>query len=56
MSDFLVYEQSGAVVTLTMNAPELRNALTGNTAVDEFVAAIARINADPTVQIGRAHV
>lgn len=51
MSDFLVYEQSGAVVTLTMNAPEVRNALTGNTAVDEFVAAIARINADPTVRV-----
>ena len=51
MSDFLVYEQSGAVVTLTMNAPETRNALTGNTAVDEFVAAIARINADASVRV-----
>ena len=39
MSEFLKYEQDGAVVTLTMNAPEVRNALTGNAAVDEFVAA-----------------
>ena len=51
MSHFLVYEQSGDVVTLTMNAPEARNALTGNTAVDEFVAAVERINADPSVRV-----
>jgi len=51
MSNFLVYEQSGAVVTLTMNAPEVRNALTGNAAVDEFVAAVERINADPSVRV-----
>ncbi|HOM11875.1 MAG TPA: crotonase/enoyl-CoA hydratase family protein [Rubrivivax sp.] len=51
MSGFLLYEQSGAVVTLTMNAPQVRNALTGNTAVDEFVAAIERINADASVRV-----
>ena len=51
MSNFLVYEQSGAVVTLTMNAPEVRNALTGNAAVDEFVNAVERINADPSVRV-----
>jgi enoyl-CoA hydratase/carnithine racemase len=51
MSNFLVYEQSGAVVTLTMNAPEVRNALTGNAAVDEFVQAVERINADPSVRV-----
>jgi enoyl-CoA hydratase/carnithine racemase len=51
MSNFLLYEQSGAIVTLTMNAPEVRNALTGNAAVDEFVAAVERINADPTVRV-----
>ena len=51
MSNFLDYAQDGAVVTLTMNAPEVRNALTGNTAVDEFVAACARINADASVRV-----
>ncbi len=51
MSHFLNYEQQGAIVTLTMNAPEVRNALTGNTAVDEFVAAVERINADKSVRV-----
>ena len=51
MSEFLKYEQDGAIVTLTMNAPELRNALTGNAAVDEFVAAVDRINADTSVRV-----
>ena len=51
MSNFLNYEHSGNVVTLTMNAPEVRNALTGNSAVDEFVAAVERINADASVRV-----
>ena len=51
MSDFLNYEQRGHVVTLTMNAPAVRNALTGNSAVDEFVAACRRIDADASVRV-----
>jgi enoyl-CoA hydratase/carnithine racemase len=51
MSPFLHYEQSGAIVTLTMNAPQVRNALTGNSAVDEFVAAVERMNADASVRV-----
>ncbi len=50
MGDFLLFEQSGHVVTLTMNQPEVRNALTGNSAVAEFVAAFERIAADPSVR------
>lgn len=50
MSTFLLYEQSGAVVTLTMNAPESRNALTGNNAPQEFVDACARISEDTSVR------
>jgi enoyl-CoA hydratase/carnithine racemase len=50
MSTFLLYEQSGAVVTLTMNAPESRNALTGNNAPQEFVDACARISDDASVR------
>ena len=50
MSNILVYEQCGPVVTLTLNAPETRNVLTGNSAPDEFVQACARINADPSVR------
>jgi enoyl-CoA hydratase/carnithine racemase len=44
MPDFLIYEQQGAVVTLTMNQPERRNPLTGNTAVAELLQAIDRID------------
>jgi enoyl-CoA hydratase/carnithine racemase len=47
---FLLYEQSGPVVTLTMNSPETRNALTGNTAPQEFVEACERITKDVSVR------
>lgn len=50
MGDFLLYDQSGPIVTLTMNRPDIRNALTGNTAVDEFVDAFARISRDASVR------
>lgn len=50
MSDFLKYEQEGHIVTLTMNEPERRNPLTGNTAVPEFLAAVERIQDDRSVR------
>jgi enoyl-CoA hydratase/carnithine racemase len=50
MSDFLLYQQEGAVVTLTMNQPDIRNPLTGNSAAAEFVEACARITADNSVK------
>ena len=50
MSDFLQYAQDGHIVTLTMNDPERRNPLTGNSAVPEFLAAIDRIHADHSVR------
>ena len=50
MADFLNYIQQGHVVTLTMNQPERRNPLTGNSAVPEFLAAIDRIRDDHTVR------
>lgn len=50
MSNFLIFEQQGPVVTLTMNQPEQRNPLTGNTAVAEFLSAIDRIDADSRVR------
>ena len=50
MPDFLIWEQDGPLVTLTMNAPESRNPLTGNTAIPEFLAAIERIHDDPSVR------
>ena len=51
MNPFLLYEQQDAIVTLTMNEPQTRNALTGNSAVDEFVAACQRINSDLSVRV-----
>lgn len=50
MNEFLIYEQNGAVVTLTMNQPDRHNTLTGNTAIPEFLAAIERIHADKSVR------
>ena len=51
MTPFLQYEQNGPIVTLTMNAPETRNALTGNNAPQEFVDACARITEDLSVRV-----
>ncbi len=50
MPNFLKYEQDGHVVTLTMNEPERRNPLTGNSAVPDFLAAIDRIHQDHSVR------
>lgn len=50
-SHFLDYTQNGGVVTLTMNQPVSRNALTGNTAVAEFVEAAHRIATDASVRV-----
>ena len=50
MKPFLNYTQTGAIVTLTMDSPETRNALTGNSAPQEFVDACHRINEDLSVR------
>lgn len=50
MNEFLIYEQEGPLVILTMNQPDKRNPLTGNTAIVEFVTAIDRIHADQRVR------
>jgi enoyl-CoA hydratase/carnithine racemase len=50
MNEFLLYDQDGPVVTLTMNQPDIRNVLTGNTAAPEFADACARITADNSVK------
>jgi enoyl-CoA hydratase/carnithine racemase len=47
---FLSIARDGAILTITMNQPETRNALTGNTAVAEFVQACADIAQDTTVR------
>jgi enoyl-CoA hydratase/carnithine racemase len=47
---FLIYEKDGPVVTLTMDQPEKRNPLSGNTALEELVAAVERIHDDRSVR------
>ncbi len=47
---FLNIERDGAIWTLTMNQPETRNALTGNTAVEEFVQVCDEIRRDASVK------
>ena len=52
MSELLRYEQDeNGVVTLTLDDPKTRNALTGSTMVDELLAAFARIERDPAVRV-----
>ena len=50
MSDFLKITREGPLVIWTMDQPATRNALTGNTAVEEFVAACAAVAADRSVR------
>jgi enoyl-CoA hydratase/carnithine racemase len=51
MTTFLQTQRDGAILTLTMNQPETRNALTGNSAVQEFVDACDAITRDPSVRV-----
>ncbi|MDC2860176.1 crotonase/enoyl-CoA hydratase family protein [Delftia sp. DT-2] len=47
---FLNIARDGAIWTLTMNQPETRNALTGNTAVEEFAQVCDEIRRDASVK------
>lgn len=51
MSNFLKSERTGPILTLTMNQPDTRNALTGNSAVQEFVDACAAISLDRSIRV-----
>ena len=51
MSSFLQTSRNGAILTLTMNQPETRNALTGNTAVQELVDACEAVRLDTSIRV-----
>lgn len=50
MSDFVLQDKDGAVVTLTLNRPDERNALSTQAQWDELAAACAAIQADESVK------
>ena len=47
----VLYAQEGGVVTLTLNCPETRNAITDNDMIDALVDAVERMNADMSVRV-----
>lgn len=50
MTKNILCEQKGHVVTVTLNQPDTRNALTDHKMVDEFVAACERVQQDLSVR------
>jgi len=51
MSDFVLFERDGDVVTLTLNRPDERNALSTQANWDEIVACCERVRGDATVKV-----
>jgi len=51
MATFLKIDRKGDIVILTMNQPEMRNPLTGNSAVEEFLAAFQDILDDRSIKV-----
>lgn len=49
-SPFLQLERQGAVVLVTMNRPETRNALSDDGVVEEFLAMCEQVNADLSIR------
>ena len=46
MTDPVLYEQDGPIAVITLNQPELRNAISDAEVIDALVAAIERLDAD----------
>lgn len=51
MSQSVLYEQDGAVVTITLNRPETRNAITDQDMVDALIDACARAQRDTAIRV-----
>lgn len=51
MSAFIDYQNDNGIVTLTLQAPEEHNALTGPDQFGAFVSVCERINRDPDVKV-----
>ena len=50
MTEHVLYEADGGIVTLTLNLPERRNPISERAMVDAIIAALERIDADPSVR------
>ena len=50
MADKLLYDQDGHIVTITLNMPETRNALTDHDLCSDIVAVMGRLNTDASVR------
>ncbi len=50
MTDPVLYEQRGPIVVLTLNKPEVRNAISDQDMIDSLVNAVAQINVDQSVR------
>lgn len=46
----ILYEQEGPIVVLTLNKPEIRNAISDMDMIESIVASVERINADSSVR------
>ena len=46
MGDFILYKQHERVVTLTLNRPEVRNAIGDLEQCEELISAIQKANSD----------
>ena len=49
--NFVVFEQQGGIVTLTLNAPDERNALSSQAQWDAVVGACERVQRDASVKV-----
>jgi len=50
MTENVVYKKDGHIVTVTLNRPEIRNAISDDDMISDLVSAIERINADADVR------
>ncbi|WP_322039570.1 crotonase/enoyl-CoA hydratase family protein [Burkholderia diffusa] len=51
MSAFLIRERQGPILTVTMNRPETRNAISDTDAIDELVACCDEANRDESIRV-----
>jgi len=47
----IIFEISGPIATLTLNRPDIRNAITGSQIIDEIQDVCRRVNADMTIKV-----